>query len=169
MHLSIVAIVSSTKKTHGPDISLDFDARDVIYTTIDGVLSREMKIAARQLERFVSTWNHDVYFDMDTYHDGDTYGISVSTDDEIFYFIDQGTQVRYATMTEDFIPKTSYRNYHSGYGRGGVQFINVRKPQNGIAAREIIDHVYENREAKFKRNMDRAIERALKKLWSKFV
>ena len=51
-------------------------------------------------------------------------------------WLDEGTEVRYATMTHDFQAKTSHRELVSGVGRGGLYFVNKRWPKPGIDARE---------------------------------
>lgn len=61
-----------------------------------------------------------------------------------------GTKVRYATMTDDFRAKTHVRVLGSGAGRGGVAFVNTRKPNPGIKAREWDKLIREKTERKEK-------------------
>lgn len=50
-------------------------------------------------------------------------------------WLDKGTAVRYATMTPNFIPKTSPRTLGTTAGAGGLAFVSTRVPHEGIEAR----------------------------------
>lgn len=66
----------------------------------------------------------------------DASSVTVSTDNAVYGYINDGTAVRYATMTPDFIAKTRVQWIGSGPGAGGVAFINKNRPRPGIKARE---------------------------------
>ena len=51
-------------------------------------------------------------------------------------WLEQGTSIRYATMSDGFRPKTSPRVVQAVVGAGGAQYVNVRRPRPGIEARE---------------------------------
>lgn len=51
-------------------------------------------------------------------------------------WLDEGTDVRYATMTPNFQPKTRRGVVSSGNGQGGVLFVNTSQPRPGIEPRE---------------------------------
>lgn len=53
----------------------------------------------------------------------------------VYYFLNEGTTVRYATMTPDFNPKSRVRWLGSGPGAGYLASVDVRRPRAGIAAR----------------------------------
>lgn len=59
----------------------------------------------------------------------------VATNNKIYKFVSGGTRVRYATMTPDFVAKTTPDTIGSGPGRGGKAFVNRNKPKPGIKAR----------------------------------
>lgn len=81
--------------------------------------------------RTTTTWSHRPKWVARRRKDGWT--IYVSTN--IYRFLDQGTEVRYATMTRDFKAKTRVGQFASYNGRGGLAYVNTAKPKPGIAAR----------------------------------
>lgn len=78
-------------------------------------------------------------------------------------WLDKGTKVRYATMTSNFVPKTQVRSLSSGSGRGGVAFVNKKRPRPGIEAREWSIVITEKWRTPMKRRMEKAMARAAKK------
>lgn len=60
--------------------------------------------------------------------------IYVST--KIFKYLDEGTAVRYATMTKDFKPKTRTGVFYSYAGAGKVAYVSKAVPRPGIRARD---------------------------------
>lgn len=58
----------------------------------------------------------------------------------IYYFINQGTKVRFAKMTEDWQPKTRVRVIGSFAGRGGLERVdNIARP--GVKARKFTEAI----------------------------
>lgn len=55
--------------------------------------------------------------------------------DKRYTFVNNGTRVRYATMTPDFQAKTVPRIIASGPGQGGVAFVSRAHPRPGIKGR----------------------------------
>lgn len=106
---------------------------------------REEMIAARDrlgdrieedFRKTYKTWEHKPDFTRkDTVRNG-VYKTEVYTDDRIYTFVNDGTSVRYATMTGDFVPKTQPGVLGSGPGRGGVLYVSRQRPRPGIIARE---------------------------------
>lgn len=82
----------------------------------------------------------------------------IYTDNLIYKFVSGGTKVRYATMTPDFIAKTSPRVIGSGAGRGGVMFISKKHPRPGIKAREFELEIKDKWEKELPVIMQRAID-----------
>jgi len=80
----------------------------------------------------VKTWKTKPKFNIK----GRGYKRIISTDSKEYYFVSGGTRVRYATMTSDFSAKTRAGRFQAGAGRGGVLFINKKKPRPGIKARK---------------------------------
>lgn len=59
-----------------------------------------------------------------------------SQGDMEFFFLDEGTKTRFATMTRDFMPKTAPRSFKASPGKGGLLFVNRKRPRPGIEARK---------------------------------
>lgn len=72
-----------------------------------------------------------------------------------FMFLTRGTSVRYATMSPDFVAKTSNRVVKSMKTRGNRDplFVSTAYPQPGIEPREIEEEVRDRREGKIKRDI----------------
>lgn len=76
--------------------------------------------------------------------------VEVSTNNKIYFYLDKGTSVRYATMSPDFQPKTRARVIGSNRGRGGMVFVSRNHPKPGIEAREFSVIIQERMQSKFK-------------------
>jgi hypothetical protein len=74
-----------------------------------------------------------------------------------FKFVDEGTRVRRAVMSADFIAKTKPNFIGSRAGRGGVVFIgkNVKRP--GIKARNFTKIIKRNNESIFRKAINNAL------------
>lgn len=75
-------------------------------------------------------------------------------------FITKGTSVRFATMTPDFSPKSTKRTIGSGGGRGGVAYIDTRRPRPGIEAREFEEEIKKREQPKFEKRGQAAMDKA---------
>lgn len=93
--------------------------------------------ARDDLEQLVSTWNHSVTFSVSELPrvSRSSVTINISTSDQIFRYLDEGTRVRYATMTPDFMPKTEVGSLRSTAGRGGKWYVSRKVERDGIEAR----------------------------------
>ena len=78
-------------------------------------------------------------------------------------WLDEGTTVRYATMTPGFKAKTKVRVIGSGEGAGKLMFVNVRFPRPGIAARHFSDEIAKRQTKKLTPQLDKAVSRGLDK------
>lgn len=81
----------------------------------------------------------------------------IGTSDKPFIFIDQGTKVRYVTMTRGFKAKTRPGFVGSGAGAGGVLFFSKKKPRPGIVPRRFSEIIA----AKWQRQFPILLESAL--------
>lgn len=88
---------------------------------------------------------------------------SDTTDDDKYRYVTRGTSVRYATMTPDFVAKTQPRVLGSGAGRGGLLYVDKRRPRPGIKAREFEEMVESQEEPKFSQRVEQAANQAAKK------
>lgn len=130
---------------------------------------REAEIVKRSFERVTKTWSADTKptFVIRYGVRGDGYYLEVSTDSDIFRWLNFGTSVRYATMTPDFSPKTSVRVIGSKRGKGRLAFVNKNKPKEGIEAREWIDEVADRREDRYHANMEKVFYDVIDKYFMK--
>jgi hypothetical protein len=107
------------------------------------------------LNQYVDTWeeHHPSFTSQFGYQNGEYYawaGLNGWGEDErIFYYIDHGTAVRYATMTEDFVAKTAPHSVRSGQGQGGLNYVDVSQPRQGIEAREVSKEIADTMRAVF--------------------
>ena len=100
--------------------------------SIDNFL--DMTAQAMQADYYVTvkTWKTKVDFIINNFG---KYGRDIFTYSKEYLFVNDGTRVRYATMTPDFAPKSSPGIIRSYTGRGGVAFISKKHPRPGIKAR----------------------------------
>lgn len=89
--------------------------------------------------------------------------LSVTTDSDIYKFVDEGTRVRYATMSKDFRAKTKPNVIGSGGGRGKLLFVNKRRPRPGIKARNFSKLIKQKWQGKFRADMRAALHTAKQK------
>lgn len=116
------------------------------------------------------TWNPPVEFDerifigaraaAEANKVGAGVAVQVTTDDRRYLFVDEGTKVRYATMSPDFIAKTKPKSLKAGKGRGRMLFVNKKKPRPGIKARGFTKLVKKKWEPLFRAGMDDAMATA---------
>lgn len=78
-------------------------------------------------------------------------------------FITKGTSVRFARMTDNFSPKTTKRTIGSSSGKGGVLYIDKRRPLPGIEAREFEEEIAKREQPKFRKRMEKSIGVGAKK------
>lgn len=76
-------------------------------------------------------------------------------------WLDQGTSVRYATMSRDFLPKTRVRVITSRPGRGHLHFVDRRVPRPGIDARYFDNEISKRLDPKFEKRLVGAVDRAM--------
>jgi hypothetical protein len=110
---------------------------------LSAALLNSQKRMLKYLNQYVSTWNHPVSMSTkgNTHYAGGDIWAGIYIDDEIFWWLEEGTSVRYATMSQDFAPKTANRQIQSKQGAGGVQYVDTRIGRPGIEAREILKEI----------------------------
>lgn len=101
----------------------------------------------------VKTWKHPVKFQIDK----KKYGRDIYTTDDPYFYVSEGTSVRYATMSPGFQAKSSPRLIRSRTGRGGVMYINKNRPRPGIVAREFPQTINKKWEPMYPKQWDRAV------------
>lgn len=79
-----------------------------------------------------------------------------------YVWLDLGTKVRYAHMTKGFIPKTRSGQLQSWAGKGGMLFVNKKRPLPGIKARHFTVALRKKWEKPFHDHMKKAVAEAAK-------
>lgn len=120
-----------------------------IETALDGA-AEDVKV---DFETTTRTWKRRPGFGIKR-KDGERL---VSTDNDVYLFLNDGTRVRYATMTANFSAKTRVRYIGSYVGRGGVAFISRKHPRPGIKARKFTEEIAK----KWTRFLPRIIQRSI--------
>lgn len=105
------------------------------------------------------TWNHKPDFKIT--HAAGQMEWTISTDDKIYGYLDQGTKVRRALMSKDFRPKSRSGWIGSNKGRGGVVFISKRIARPGIKARKFAKTIKKKWDKEWPRQLNRAIAAAV--------
>lgn len=77
----------------------------------------------------------------------------------IYYFINQGTKVRFARMTKDFEPKTRVRVIDSFPGSGGLEAVDPRIPNPGIVGRKFNEAIATKHRARLAFRLQVALKR----------
>lgn len=83
--------------------------------------------------------------------------LEVFTRELIYKFIDEGTRVRYATMSPDFQAKTVPQLIGSRKGKGRLLFVNKNHPRPGIKKREFTVILHRKWQSQFRAEMQRAL------------
>ena len=105
----------------------------------------------------VGSWRHGVDFDRDGPNEtGGDLVITITTDDEPFFYLNEGTLVRRSIMGKGFSPKTSVRSYRSGAGCPPYDPVFVGKNINnpGIDARERTPMMADDLQKSIERNVN---------------
>lgn len=114
-----------------------FDTRNVGIRYLN-VLKKYEKLIKADYYRTTKTWKeHDPIFQSKITFARANPELKVWTNDQVYYELDTGTDVRYATMTSDplFLPKTKVGVLDSFPGRGGLAYYDPNIPRPGIEAR----------------------------------
>lgn len=80
----------------------------------------------------------------------------------VYYFLNQGTDIRYATMEPDFIPKTRVRVINSFPGRGRVAGVSTMRPRPGIKGRFWDQEIKKRYDAIFPNQLRSALVRGVR-------
>lgn len=136
---------------------------------IDGMYGEIMDAANKaadeilaQFEMTVVTWTNPP--DFERIVDLDSSGIStlVGTDDRIYKFINDGTSVRHALMSDDWVSKTQPGRMTSRTGSGHVVAVSKKIVRPGIEPRKFDQQIQKDWKKKYKRHMEVAMKNARK-------
>jgi hypothetical protein len=105
----------------------------------------------------VRTWQRQPRFVTRKVYHG--YGVEVDPD-KPWDWINQGTRVRYATMSKDWRSKTKPNVIASYNGAGRVLFVSRKHPRPGIQARNFTDIIMKRVQARAANRMRAALNEA---------
>lgn len=128
----------------------------------------EVKFSDNQFRLTYKTWKNQPKFKQEFSQKPNLIEGSTTTSGEgskkhPYPFVTKGTSVRFATMTPDFQAKTTRRVISSRSGRGGVAFVDKRKPRPGIEGREFEEEIAKREEPKFQRRAQKRYDEAAKR------
>jgi hypothetical protein len=123
-----------------------------VKTRILNVLKKYEKDILKSMENTVATWTYPSQFYTSKSYKGGYAQVSITTDDEIWGYLNEGTSERWALMSRDWQSKTVPGSLTSRGGYGKVVMRGRKKfmargmgAQPGIEAREwtdIIENAY---------------------------
>jgi hypothetical protein len=163
MHISMVAFPVSLR------VQRAIVSDDAIFHDIENKVEKacddEAHIVIRMFEKTTRTWNHDVEFEYEIENNSNVMRVSVYTNDEIYYFIDQGTSVRYATMTKDYFSKSTPGVIGSNRGAGELLYIDKNVPRPGIESRRFTEEIHKRRRPFFYKKIEKVVDKIVKKYY----
>jgi hypothetical protein len=147
-------------------IKADVPDVNAMLKPFDDEMLHWAKLAEKKFQSSVQTWDHKPPFTVDVKRKGagPSYSVigEVYTEDDVYGYLNNGTSVRYATMTRNFVAKTKPGRISAGAGTGGVAYVDRRKPRPGIKPRKwdelIAKSTERNLELAFKRAIDKAVK-----------
>ena len=129
-------------------------------------LARWGKKFKGEYDKTTATWVSRPQFATEIAVSDDEMSVQVSTTDNVYRFLHDGTKVRWAIMSSDFEPKTQPRILGSRPGRGTVVLRGksvMKEPQPGIQARNWTQEIIKNEEKNFTKDMIKALNDAVAK------
>ncbi len=148
-------------------------ARKRVDIMLDGAKKAMLSVGTQhvtQREKVIATWNNETpswlrQVDQDgpfklhmfVFMTGHAFGMKK------WYWLDQGTKIRFATMTKNFKAKTRPRIISSTAGRGHRVYVSRRRPRKGIEKREFDLTVNERLTKRLDGRIDTVLKRALKR------
>jgi hypothetical protein len=127
------------------------------------ILTKYAKLSVKEFEKTTETWNDvNPTFEYELEADSVHIGPVDDQDGQIWTYLEEGTDIRYAVMSEDFEPKTSVRVVGSTAGVGGLTHFDFENPRPGIVAREWSEVIGEKLEPKFVKDVQSLIKRTLR-------
>jgi hypothetical protein len=129
------------------------------------VTREEGQIQKRILDKLTYDWwaPETIVVEYEEEEKSNLISVKVFIDNMYFYFVDQGTSVRYATMDKDYkVRSESGKLTLKSRGLDGVAYINTKEPRPGIAPRNFIKTLEEKRRKKFQTKIANAVSRVLR-------
>ena len=139
-----------------------FQSRALV-AEIEKALHEEVKELDRLYKLTYMTWDNKPSMHKEVKVGSREAYAEVSTDDKKMLWLDDGTRIRHALMSRDWVSKTKPNRLKSGRGRGRRVAVSRQIQKPGIKPRNWSKIIAGIREPKFQRNAARAVERA--KIW----
>jgi hypothetical protein len=124
-----------------------------IRVELEKAVTWEGEAIRKEYEKTTRTWHHKPVFEVLPEVSNTEVSVLVGTDDKIYLFLDEGTKVRYATLSRDWQSKTTPGIIGSGPGRGRVLFVSKKRPRPGIKARRFTPTIQSRRKRPFQQAM----------------
>lgn len=125
-----------------------------------------LDLIEKKFDSSVATFAHKPVFEREIKRTGfgNAFTIvgTVSTDDEVYGYLNYGTSVRYATMTKGFASKTKPGRISARAGSGRLAYVSKRRPRPGIKARNFDVLIAKGTERNIGLALNRAVQKAIK-------
>jgi len=147
-----------------------YTAKVPLLSDFLGPFDKEMEhvldLIEKSFQSSVSTWAHKPVFERELEHKGggNSYDIigTVSTEDEVYGYLNNGTSVRWATMTKGFQAKTKVGRIKAGTGSGGLAYVSKKVKRPGIKARKWDELIANGKKRNVELALNRAVAQAIK-------
>ena len=151
-------IVIETKTIKPTKLNLE-----AIRIELEKAVTFEGDAIRKEYEKTTRTWKRKPVFEVVPEVSNTKVEVLVGTDDKIYKFLDEGTKVRYATMSPDWQSKTTPGFIGSGPGRGRKLFVRKDRPRPGIKARDFSKIIQKRRQKPFQQSMIKAMQKGADK------
>jgi len=126
-----------------------------IMALLADFVQTEGEIEQKEYEKTTRTWRNKPEHELEFSQTKQEIKSLNLTDNEVYFYLHEGTKVRYAILSRDWKSKTTPRRLSSGQGRGRVVLISKKYPQPGIQAREWTDVIIRKRKRPYKKAGDK--------------
>lgn len=143
---------------------------DTILNELRKAQRAEAAKIRRELEKTVATWDDKPKFQQITDTSDGNFFIGFDTDSDVWRYLDQGTQIRWAVMSADWESKTQPRRRRARQGQGNVVIAGRRamqqrniQPRPGIEPRNWTEDITRERTKPYRRRMEKALKVGVRK------
>jgi hypothetical protein len=141
-----------------------------INARVLSVLNKYGNLMLADCKATVATWNDKPNFLLDKKYRGGRISIEVDTYSEIWWYLNRGTEYRWAVMSNPFWPKTRARSLDSVPGAGGavlrgrqaMMAHGFKGPMPGIPGRKWDAELLVKHEDNFRRDVTAAIQAGIR-------
>ncbi len=123
---------------------------------LDRAVEKQGEEIKKDFESTCETWDHKPEFTVEHVRSGDNIEYTVGTDDNVYFWLNDGTSKRYAHMRDPYNRKTVPGQLKARSGGGEVAYISKKVPsavspddgQEGITPRKWDEMIMEKHERK---------------------